>query len=248
MFRVPGRRLERCSPCEDSAAVVHSLAGTLLGIPMHAASSTLQMRSVPTDPNSTVMTPRSQSRVLWMTCIRVLVAMTLLLCMSEVSRAQSDDCSAPPPISGEGFFTYDATGASTTGFSGGGVCSPYLNLDVFWVWTPQVSGDYYFRTCSGGTDSEINLHLGGDCSATCLATADTGACAYEWTKATMRVDGLVAGQDHLLQRFRAWGSSTSIGVLRPIPASGHHQPVSARLHRSTRTCSSNGRPDRLATT
>ncbi len=188
---------------------------------MQAASSTLQMRSVPTDPNSTVMTPRSQSRVLWMTCIRVLVAMTLLLCMSEVSRAQSDDCSAPPPISGEGFFTYDATNASTTGFSGGGVCSPYISADVFWVWTPLVSGDYYFRTCSGGTDSEINLHLGGDCSATCLATADTGACAYEWTKATMRVDGLVAGQDHLLQLGSGlWGNlggSIEVLLAPPIP-------------------------------
>ena len=104
----------------------------------------------------------------------------------------------------------------------GGICSPFMDVDVFWVWTPLVSGDYYFRTCSGSINTEINLHLGDDCSATCLATADTGGCGFEWHKATMRVDGLVAGQNHLLQ-VGAWisgnaGGSIEVLLAPPPPA------------------------------
>ena len=110
----------------------------------------------------------------------------------------NDTCLTPEVIAGEGVFAYDRTSATSSGFDGGdGVttCEGAVdggsgNFDVFFAWTPAVSGDYTIDTSSEGNDTNTDVHLGADCTATCLVDSDP---------ATFTFSGAVSGTAYLIQ-------------------------------------------------
>ena len=110
----------------------------------------------------------------------------------------NDTCATPDVIAGEGSFAYDRTSATSSGFDGGdGVttCEGAVdggsgNFDVFFAWTPAVSGDYTIDTSSEGNDTNTDVHLGADCTATCLVDSDP---------ATFTFSGAVSGTAYLIQ-------------------------------------------------
>jgi hypothetical protein len=101
----------------------------------------------------------------------------------------NNDCSTPDSLNGEGTTAWNNDFATTSGFDGGNplICmSPsnpdqgvtgQIGSDLFWAFTAPCDGDWTFDTVGtpvgiGGIDTRINVHLGGDCSATCLASND----------------------------------------------------------------------------
>ena len=116
----------------------------------------------------------------------------------------SDDCSTPAAISGEGSFSYDTTSATGSGFNGSLVScystqdSNPADHDVFFVWNAPCDGNFTVHSCGDGYDNIIAVHAGNDCSATCVAGADTSSVACNTLDA--EVFWLAsAGQDYLIQ-------------------------------------------------
>ncbi len=166
----------------------------------------------------------------------------------------NDDCATPTPIAGEGTFAYSSFDATDSGFVGGdgAVCgqaslsaAPYE--DLFYTWAPACTGSYRFTTCGQPFDSVLNVHVGSDCSATCLAGANAGLCSG--TVAAELVFAATAGSTYLMQ-VGTWGngvltnssfSITRLGlpcapsaiVLLCDPANPHHLGGSATLAAST---------------
>ena len=139
----------------------------------------------------------------------------------------NDTCATPDVIAGVGSFAYDRTSATSSGFDGGdGVttCEGAVdggsgNFDVFFAWTPAVSGDYTIDTSSEGNDTNTDVHLGADCTATCLVDSDP---------ATFTFSGAVSGTAYLIQvgNWNDTGTGNGPGTLDislappppPVPA------------------------------
>jgi hypothetical protein len=114
--------------------------------------------------------------------------------------AQSDECTNPDAISGEG--TWPIGEPATTTFTN--ICFTGLYEDLWFVWTPLVTGDYTISATSTPPSVEtkrIHLGVGSDCNATCYGTTTAG---------TLR-RGFEAGQQYVIR----------IGV---IPADGELDP------------------------
>ncbi|MCP5022233.1 MAG: hypothetical protein GY930_10695 [bacterium] len=123
--------------------------------------------------------------------------------------AQGDDCSTASTISGLGSFPYNTTGATSSGFAGGGgVCSFTNNQDVFMQWTAPVSGDFVFDTFGTSYDTKLSVHHGIGCTATCGDyNDDTGGLQSE-----VHISGLVAGDPVLIQ-VGGFGVAFGMGVV-----------------------------------
>tara|TARA_R110002072_G_scaffold69483_16_gene168513 strand:- start:367 stop:2610 length:2244 start_codon:yes stop_codon:yes gene_type:complete len=114
-----------------------------------------------------------------------------------------DSCATPAAIAGFGAFDFEATRATDSNFNGGSVaCQPLpgaqrMHHDVFLAWTATASGDVAFDICNAVTDVTLAVHLGSDCSATCLTGDNREECIGEQSSA--RIYGVSAGQTYLLQ-------------------------------------------------
>ncbi len=122
-----------------------------------------------------------------------------------VARPGNDTCATPTAISGVGSFGFDTTTALTSNFVGGDptICGPAINgtaphRDVFFAWTAAASGDIRFDTCGSPFDTSMNVHVGGDCSATCIEGNDNGLCAING-ESQVTVYGILAGSVYLVQ-------------------------------------------------
>ena len=111
---------------------------------------------------------------------------------------QGDDCSDPKPIVGLGPFPFDSTFAQSDSFFGGdAMCAGPLQVgtptkDLFFKWIAPWTGD--FRPTYPGIWTKINVYLGADCNATCLASGThQNALAPEPTFSA------IAGQTYLFQ-------------------------------------------------
>jgi hypothetical protein len=130
--------------------------------------------------------------------------------------ATNDTCAAPRAIAGEGAFLADLLhpNVSASGFDGGdpSTCfssSNFLLLsdlaqvdpDVFFVWTATCGGDYSFNTdpTVGVTDTKLSLHLGSDCSATCVASHDNLDPGAGNLLSEVLVTGVASGSSYLVQ-------------------------------------------------
>ena len=90
----------------------------------------------------------------------------------------NDDCSSPEAISGQGTFSYSNLGASTGAEGQGeGICyqfgySAVVN-DVWYDWTPDVSGTAVVSLCAGGAhDSKLAAYPGSCATGGALACND----------------------------------------------------------------------------
>ncbi|MEM9379115.1 MAG: hypothetical protein AAGB93_04125 [Planctomycetota bacterium] len=97
------------------------------------------------------------------------------LTIDESPGPANDECTDPAHLDGLGSFAFSTVGASTSGFAGGGTCSPgaaAVNQDVFFAWTAPAPGDYSFDTFGSGFDTRLSVHTGADCSAVCVGHDD----------------------------------------------------------------------------
>tara|TARA_R110002126_G_scaffold41590_36_gene121049 strand:- start:11395 stop:14088 length:2694 start_codon:yes stop_codon:yes gene_type:complete len=139
-----------------------------------------------------------------------------MLNVSSVMPATNDTCSTPRSIVGEGVFSADLLhpNVTTSGFDGGDptTCFSASNLlllsdlaqidpDVFFVWTATCPGTYSVSTdpTSGVSDTKLNVHLGSDCSATCLVSHDNLDPAGGNLLSEVQLTGVIAGTPYLIQ-------------------------------------------------
>jgi hypothetical protein len=139
----------------------------------------------------------------------------------------NDDCSTPDAIAGLGVFPYDRSYATSSGFDGGdpGVCAQASlgvgppSRDVFFAWTATAGGDFVFDNCTEGANTGMNVHVGSDCTATCLTTNDDGPCSTMGESAVTLL-GVTSGDVYLVQlgNWHSWDGAGNIGLLVVTPA------------------------------
>jgi hypothetical protein len=119
--------------------------------------------------------------------------------MHAISIVPSDTCSLADNITGFGSWTLDTFDATHSGFEGnGGICDGVeMHKDVFWIWTPAQSGAVQFDTNGSGFDTQMSIHLGADCSATCLDLDDDSGGFNYFSRIVL--NNVTAGQPYLVQ-------------------------------------------------
>tara|TARA_R110002126_G_scaffold5647_6_gene30273 strand:+ start:9003 stop:11984 length:2982 start_codon:yes stop_codon:yes gene_type:complete len=144
----------------------------------------------------------------------------------------NDDCSSPTPAAGAATVGWNNLWATTSGFDGGnpGNCMSPINPDnttfgqthhdLFWAWTPTCNGSWRFSTedSAGVKDTRISVHLGADCSATCLGSNDDiggGNFLSHWT-----LNSASASETYLIQVGTWVGSSVNGGGILTIERLG----------------------------
>ena len=133
---------------------------------------------------------------------------TGILNIGEIALPTNDTCATPITISGEVEFVLSNEHPSlpTSNFSGGNPVNCLANVfaidaDLFYLWTPACDGDYviHTRNSTGVIDTSLNVHLGVDCAATCLASNDDiDAQAFEYLSEVVLM-GATAGTNYLVQ-------------------------------------------------
>tara|TARA_R110002126_G_scaffold248226_3_gene391114 strand:- start:6006 stop:8669 length:2664 start_codon:yes stop_codon:yes gene_type:complete len=108
----------------------------------------------------------------------------------------TDDCVAPTPLSGTGAFVYDTTASTPSAVDlGGAPCEATMNEDVFFIWTATAAGTHVFGTCDATYDTQLQMGLGTDCAAICVANNDD-ACGL---RSAIEIPGILAGDQYVIQ-------------------------------------------------
>ena len=128
----------------------------------------------------------------------------------------NDDCGVADVIGGYGTWTFDTTGSTVTGFSGGSACTAAGSLDMgpdqFWQWTATAAGDVEIKLEGSLYDTKLNVHAGVGCAATCVAYNDD---AYGLQSA-VNISGVNNGDTFLIQ-IGGFGGSFGPGTLEVLP-------------------------------
>jgi hypothetical protein len=136
----------------------------------------------------------------------------------------NNDCSTAIAINAEGAYPFNNTLATTSGFDGGDPvnCMSPLNPvntefgesadDLFWAFTVPCDGDYSFDTAASPVllDTRLSLHLGADCTATCITSNDDIDLAGANYLSQVDLVGLVAGDTYLVQ-VGMWNETQLVG-------------------------------------
>tara|TARA_R110002074_G_scaffold129086_2_gene269944 strand:+ start:2901 stop:5180 length:2280 start_codon:yes stop_codon:yes gene_type:complete len=167
---------------------------------------------------------------MWSICVSRAssVGWIVVLLLSFVTSAfpqGADDCMAPDAIAGTGGFPFNRSTAVWSGFNGGDptLCpgnssfgpSQYGLFDVFFVWTAASDGDFEFTICGPNMRQILSLHLGSDCSATCIGNNFQGCCDGG---SRFPLRGVAAGDCYLVQ-IADWDAFnwSSVGTLEVNP-------------------------------
>ena len=119
----------------------------------------------------------------------------------------------------EGTTLWNNEFATTSGFDGGdpATCMSPVNgdttalgqihKDLFWTFTLPCDGDWQVDTegSTGNTDTRLNIHVGSDCSATCLLSDDDGGSTPTFSSLAV-ISGGLGGQTYLIQTG-SWSST-----------------------------------------
>ena len=124
----------------------------------------------------------------------------------------NDTCATPAAIVGEGSFAWNQTDATSSNFTGGSVtcasaqsnAAPYL--DIFFQWAATADGDYTIDVCGSALDTDMNIHEGVSCLATCSQNNDN----FCGTSSGFVVTGVTTGDTYLIQ-IGNWGSASNEG-------------------------------------
>ncbi|MEM9801574.1 MAG: hypothetical protein AAGA20_14705 [Planctomycetota bacterium] len=120
----------------------------------------------------------------------------------------NNECTTPAAIFA-GMNMIDSTGATSSGFDGGGSpCGTGINQDVFFVFDVPSSGDWQFDTFGTSYDTILAVHAGSDCSATCLGSNDDAV----GLQSQVDVMGLNTG-DLVLIQFGAFSGGVGPAML-----------------------------------
>tara|TARA_R110002126_G_scaffold41590_21_gene120977 strand:- start:8574 stop:11588 length:3015 start_codon:yes stop_codon:yes gene_type:complete len=146
-----------------------------------------------------------------MQCVPATVVLALLV-LSGMAQGQgpaNDDCANPIALTGSTSVTIDNSTAVTSGFDGGGgPCGTVVEQDVFYVWTATDAGTIEFATCNSNHNGSLAIHVGSDCSATCIAQNDTPCSLGQ----RVHIDGVEVGDELLIQVGGGLGSFGPAGV------------------------------------
>ncbi len=138
----------------------------------------------------------------------------LALVLGGTAFAQANTPDTATPDNTVGTLNFDTTPFTTSGFNGGGSCSPgasSINKDGFWQWTAPQSGDYKFDTNGSSFDTKLSVHLGVGSAATCADYNDD----TQGLQSEVNLLGVPAGQQVLIQ-IGGYGSDFGSGVLNII--------------------------------
>lgn len=154
----------------------------------------------------TIMTPIPRLGSALSAC---LIAFTL----SQPAAAQGDSCATATPISGSGVFPWDNTTATSSGTGCIG------NNDLFWSWTPSVSGDYLVELIWPGPNSSFDTSLGVYEGAGCGLTQPVGCNVAPFARGGVRIGGATPQETYVIQ-ISAWQAGVDIGSaeLHILPA------------------------------
>jgi hypothetical protein len=120
------------------------------------------------------------------------------LTITQHTTPTNDTC-ATPMVVDLGSHIVNTLAATSTNFDGGGAPCGNVGLpksDVFLVFTPLVSESVRIDTLSQSIDTVLSVHLGGDCSATCLLTNRKGAPGMRGSRVDLTA---TAGLSYLIQ-------------------------------------------------
>ena len=123
----------------------------------------------------------------------------------------NDDCSTAIAVNALGSSNFDSTLATTSAFDGGGTCAAgaaTLGQDVFYQFTVPANGDYVFDTAGTVFDTQLSVHTGIGCAATCTDYNDDAIGVQ--SKVTLA--GLVTG-DMVLVQVGGYLAAAGAGVL-----------------------------------
>jgi hypothetical protein len=101
-------------------------------------------------------------------------------------------------ISANGAYAFDTSLNTTTAFDGGGSCvgGDNIEFDAYYQWTAPAAGDYQFDTEGSTFDTQLSLHLGTGCAATCSFHDDDGGSGL---LSRIQLTGALAGDTYLIQ-------------------------------------------------
>jgi hypothetical protein len=115
---------------------------------------------------------------------------------------QGDTCANATPIGGITIRAFNTTTSSASGFDGNGLpCNSSVGQDVFYAWTSVGNGSFCFDTCGTAFDTNLQVHVGMDCSAVCLTSNDDDALSFPSCAPGSRVlvAGVSPGDTYLVQ-------------------------------------------------
>ncbi len=121
----------------------------------------------------------------------------------------NDDCTMADTITGLGAFAFDTTGATSTGFNGGGGCSTTIGQDIYMQWTAPAAGDFTFDTFGTGFDTKLAVHNGIGCAASCGEYNDDAGGTLQ---SEVSLSGLAMG-DSVLVQVGGYGIEEGPGTL-----------------------------------
>ncbi len=124
----------------------------------------------------------------------------------------NDDCSCATSIAGEGIFDYDNSNATMDG-AGDALCYKFgtsqIDADVWYAWTPNVSGNYSVTTCNLAiNDTKIAIYDGADCATSSITDCNDDTCGLQ---SQVTGSGLVSGVTYLIRIGSFPGGSTGAG-------------------------------------
>ncbi|MFT4647352.1 MAG: hypothetical protein ACI9X4_000563 [Glaciecola sp.] len=135
----------------------------------------------------------------------------LAIALAGGAIAQNDDCSAALAIGTTGTFAFDTTANTTSFFDGTGLCvgGDNVTFDTFYQWTAPAAGDYQFDTETSTFDTQLSLHAGVGCAATCTAHDDDAGTGL---LSSITLSSVGAGDMFLIQ-VGGFGAGQGIGNL-----------------------------------
>ena len=124
----------------------------------------------------------------------------------------NDDCSGATAIQGVGTYAFDSTHATSSDFETTHGCElsadNAFDADVFYAWTADEDGDYFFDTSgsAGLADTQLAIYSGDCMTPVCLGQDDDGGAGQA---SRLQVDGVLMGQTLLVQIGGTAGQSGS---------------------------------------
>lgn len=150
----------------------------------------------------------------------LLAGITLVL--TSHAFAQSNTCSSPPNLSGEGAFSFSTDSMTESDYELSHLCETTNNSnfssDGFFFWSPDVDGDYRFEVATATFDTQIAIYSGNaaPCDSfqrmTCAASDDDDGAGL---LSLLDLTGLIATERYLIQIGGYLGQSGN-GVLEIV--------------------------------
>lgn len=135
-----------------------------------------------------------------------------------VATPPNDECKNAIPISGEGVFSFDSTGATASPPPHGNYCEhgnaylgPEFAADVWFCWTAECTGDVTVDTCGQTTvDTRLAVYDECVCPPDALEGCDDDGCLFQSRVSLIAV----SGQSYIIRIGTQPGLTGGTGTFR----------------------------------